>query len=88
MLPFLFLFAYMRFVLFVRVKSFVKKRKKGQNCPNDLIYITTYMQNQLSFSVFGNLDNHLLTNKICWFAVTRPGLQKMYISKKIFDAHS
>ena len=37
----------MRFVLFVSVKSFVKKKKKGQNCPNDLIYITTYMQNQL-----------------------------------------
>ena len=41
MLTFLFLFAYMCFVLFVRMKSFVKKKKKSQNCPNDPIYITT-----------------------------------------------
>ena len=30
MLPFLFLFAYMRFVLFVRVKSFRKKKKNKE----------------------------------------------------------
>ena len=29
------------FVLFMRVKSFHKKNKKVQNCPDDLIYITT-----------------------------------------------
>ena len=39
-LPFLVLFTYMRFVLFVREKSFCKK-KKVENCPNDLNYITT-----------------------------------------------
>ena len=29
------------FVLFMRVKSFHKKNKEVQNCPDDLIYITT-----------------------------------------------
>ena len=41
-LPFLFLFTYMHFCAFLSVKSFCKKKKKkSQNCPNDLIYITT-----------------------------------------------
>ena len=40
-LPFLFLFAYMRFCAFCVCKIFCKKKKKTQNCPNDLIYITT-----------------------------------------------
>ena len=43
MLSFLFLFACMRFVLFVCVKSSCKKNnnKEVQNCPDTLIYYTT-----------------------------------------------
>ena len=44
MLSFLFLFVYVRFVLFMPVKSFLKKNKKVRNFPNDLIYITTYKE--------------------------------------------
>ena len=40
-LPFLFLFAYMLFVLFCACEIFLQKKKKVSNCPNDLIYITT-----------------------------------------------
>ena len=45
MLSFLFLSTCMRFVLFVRVKSFCKKKnnKEVLNYPNTLIYITTYL---------------------------------------------
>ena len=29
------------FVIFVRVKTFRKKKKRVQNCPNNLIYMNT-----------------------------------------------
>ena len=50
MLSFLSLFVYVRSVLFMRVISFCKRNKKDWNCPNNLIYITTYIPSSENFA--------------------------------------
>ena len=50
MLPFLFLFIYMRFVLFVRVKSFVKKKKKVKTAPMTSFILLLSSNNLSNFS--------------------------------------